>query len=62
MALDPEACPVCGKVGMVGREREIVGDRAVTVYKCHHCNNTWRVPDSDWPRQSTPKPVRKPSR
>jgi len=61
VAVDPEACPICGKVGMVGREREIVGDRAVTVFKCHHCNNTWRMSDRDW-SPPNPKPPRKPSR
>ena len=40
-------CPVCGRTGLVGREREIVGTRAVTVYKCHGCDNSWRVPDED---------------
>jgi hypothetical protein len=40
-------CPVCGRTGLVGKEHEIVGNRAVTVYKCHGCDNSWRVPDND---------------
>ena len=40
-------CPVCGRTGLVGKEHEIVGTRAVTVYKCHGCDNTWRVRDDD---------------
>jgi hypothetical protein len=45
MAITRDDCPRCGKVGMVGSEREIVGNHAVTVFKCHHCNFVWRVPD-----------------
>lgn len=49
---DPSAgplarCPVCGRTGLVGKEHEIVGARAVTVYKCHGCDNSWRVRDAD---------------
>ena len=40
-------CPVCGRTGLVGKEHEIVGTRAVTVYKCHGCDNSWRVPDEN---------------
>ena len=40
-------CPVCGRTGLVGKEHEIVGKRAVTVYKCHGCDNSWRVRDDD---------------
>jgi hypothetical protein len=40
-------CPVCGRTGLVGKEREIVGTRAVTIYKCHGCDNSWRVRDED---------------
>jgi DNA-directed RNA polymerase subunit M/transcription elongation factor TFIIS len=40
-------CPHCGRAGLVGSEREVTGDKAVTVFKCHHCEHTWRVPD--WP-------------
>jgi transposase-like protein len=43
---DPNAaCPFCQKEGMVGHEREFVGSTTVTIYKCHHCNRTWQVPD-----------------
>jgi hypothetical protein len=38
-------CPICGRAGLVGSEREVVGDKAVTVFKRHNCNHTWRVPD-----------------
>jgi hypothetical protein len=38
-------CPICGRAGLVGSEREVVGDKAVTVFKYHNCNHTWRVPD-----------------
>jgi len=38
-------CPFCDQEGMVGFEREVVGTHAVTIYKCHHCNTTWEVPD-----------------
>jgi hypothetical protein len=40
-------CPVCGRTGLIGKEREIVGTRAVTGYKCHGCDNSWRVPDNE---------------
>jgi transposase-like protein len=47
---DPEAsCPFCNREGMVGRERQFVGRDAVSVYKCHHCNSTWHVPDDGRP-------------
>jgi hypothetical protein len=45
-------CPVCGRTGLVGKEREIVGAKAVTVYKCHGCDNEWRVVDE--PAQAPP--------
>jgi transposase-like protein len=38
-------CPHCGRAGLVGSEREVTGDKAVTVFKCHHCEYTWRVPN-----------------
>jgi transposase-like protein len=66
MPLDRDDCPYCGKAGMVGREREVIGSRAVTVFKCHHCNRTWRIPDSpageerQVPR-TTPAKSRRPS-
>ena len=40
-------CPVCGRTGLVGKEHEIIGSRAVTVYKCHGCEHSWRVADSE---------------
>jgi transposase-like protein len=45
LAISPDDCPRCGRGGMVGTEREIVGVKAVTVFKCHNCNYTWRVAD-----------------
>ena len=39
-------CPFCEKAGMMGHQREFVGGEGVTVYKCHHCNRTWQVPDN----------------
>ena len=45
-APDPKAvCPFCGRSGMVGHEREFKGATALTVFKCHNCNQTWQVPD-----------------
>jgi hypothetical protein len=50
---DPKAlCPFCERAGMVGHEREIKGAHAVTVFRCHHCNRSWEVPDD--PRHSSP--------
>jgi hypothetical protein len=40
---------------MVGFEREFSGNDVVTIYKCHHCNRTWQVPDD----RSKPPSVRK---
>jgi hypothetical protein len=41
----------------VGRERQFVGRDAVSVYKCHHCNSTWHVPDDGrLPYVPPPKP------
>jgi hypothetical protein len=60
-------CPVCGRTGLVGKEREIIGARAVTVYKCHGCDNSWRVPDDDrtavapFARAAAKPPARKPA-
>ena len=48
-------CPVCGRTGLVGKEREIAGTRAVTVYKCHGCDNSWRVRDDDSTRVELPR-------
>jgi hypothetical protein len=45
-------CSVCGRTGLIGKEREIVGAKAVTVYKCHGCDNEWRVVDQ--PAQAPP--------
>jgi DNA-directed RNA polymerase subunit M/transcription elongation factor TFIIS len=46
-APDPNAtCPHCGRSGMVGHDREFVGTKATTIFKCHNCNHTWRVPDA----------------
>ena len=45
-------CPVCDRTGLIGKEREIVGAKAVTVYKCHGCDNEWRVVDQ--PAQAPP--------
>jgi transposase-like protein len=43
---DPKAtCPFCEHSGKVGHDREIVGGMAVTIFKCHNCNRTWRIPD-----------------
>jgi predicted protein tyrosine phosphatase len=39
--------PVCGRTGLVGKEHEIIGSRAVTVYKCHGCDHSWRVADHE---------------
>jgi transposase-like protein len=39
-------CPFCDKAGMVGHEREFVGASSVTIYKCHHCNRRWQIPDN----------------
>src|SRR4051812_38955966 len=39
-------CPRCRRAGFVGRDREITGDQAITVFKCHVCHETWRVPDT----------------
>jgi transposase-like protein len=39
-------CPYCNRAGMVGREREFTKGTAATVFKCHNCNRTWRVPDT----------------
>lgn len=56
-------CPVCGRTGLVGKEHEIVGRRAVTVYKCHGCDNSWRVRDDDEaPIQPVPRAPRTPPR
>jgi hypothetical protein len=57
---DPSAgplarCPVCGRTGLVGKEREIAGARAVTVYKCHGCDNSWRVRDDEPTRLESPR-------
>jgi transposase-like protein len=53
MAITADDCPRCGRTGLVGSEREIIGTKAVTVFKCHNCNHTWRVPDE--PGQPSPK-------
>jgi hypothetical protein len=42
---------------MMGTERQFVGANAVTLYKCHHCNRTWQVPDD--PAQP-PRPNKQP--
>jgi transposase-like protein len=43
---DPNpTCPYCERTGMVGRDREFSKGKAATVFKCHNCNRTWRVPD-----------------
>jgi hypothetical protein len=68
MAITRDDCPRCGKVGMVGSEREFVGEQAVTVFKCHHCNFMWRVPDAPTADRrgaddpSTSKPRQEPQR
>ena len=55
-------CPVCGRAGLVGKEHLIAGASAVTVYKCHGCDNSWRVRDDDPAVESsereTPTPLK----
>jgi transposase-like protein len=54
---DPmSVCPRCQRAGLVGSDREISGQKAATVFRCHNCNHTWRVADepskpSDAPRK-----------
>jgi len=60
-------CPVCGRSGLVGKERLIAGASAVTVYKCHGCDNSWRVRDEDrasfeLPERETRTPPNRPPR
>ena len=38
-------CPRCGRAGLIGSDREISGQNAATVFRCHNCNHTWRVAD-----------------
>jgi transposase-like protein len=42
------ACPFCERTGMLGYEREVVGGKAVVVFKCHDCQRVWEM-SSDTP-------------
>jgi len=43
---DPmSVCPRCGRAGLVGSDREMSGTKAATVFRCHNCDHTWRIPD-----------------
>ena len=42
-------CPFCDHAGMMGYEREFAAGKAVTVFKCHHCQRLWEMSDDTPP-------------